>query len=88
MHWLLILFEHLVVAFYLFLVRVDILDYIDTSTIQLRNVYVCLTAACTMHVLPTRRILMLLIDLLLRAIHLFDNTEIDHYIIYNLNLIL
>ena len=75
MHWLLILFEHLVVTFYLFLVRVDILYYIDTSAIQLRDVYICLTAARTMHVLPTRRILMLLIDLLLRAIHLFDNTD-------------
>ena len=66
----LVLLEYLIVAFYLFLVRVDVLHYVHPAAVQLRDVNVRLAAASAMHVLLARRLLLVLVNLLLRAVHL------------------
>lgn len=58
----LVLLEYLIVTFYLFLVRANILDNIDAAAVELRNVNVGLAAARTVHVLLRG---CLLVDLLL-----------------------
>lgn len=65
----LILLEYLVVALDLLLVCVDVLDNVDAATVELRDVDIGLTAASAVHVLLARRLL-LLVNLLLRAVHL------------------
>jgi hypothetical protein len=65
----LILLEYLVVALDLLLVCVDVLDYVDAAAVELRDVDIGLAATSAVHVLLARRLL-LLVNLLLRAVHL------------------
>lgn len=66
----LVLLKYLIVTFNLFLIRVDVLDYVDAATVQLCDVNVRLTAASAVHVLLACRLLLVLVNLLLRAVHL------------------
>jgi len=67
----LVLLKHLIIAFYLLLVGINILNNIDAAAVKLGNMNIGLAApSIAQHVLLGRCLLM--VHFLLRAVHLFS----------------